>query len=810
MTAGLFKKDNRGSALVAVIIAMLFLGIIASIVIAISHSTLMNSRVGENSKKNFYEDEVALDEFKSKLKDKADEAVKEAYERWLREYTKLGSELEGDALKAKFNEIFAEVFRNKIKEYFQVTYIDTDGSIKTTPLSDITSDYKTLLDSTVRPTIDMRDPKNIRIVGITVTEINGDNITTITTDMLLRIAPPTVRVGSHIGADTKLADYALISDNKIVLTDGTNISIKGNVYAENEIEVKGSGTTKVALHSDAIVSRNTLSTNNGAEVTIDGNVSEYSNVWVDNIVMQRGKKSSLDIKGICNVYDDLTIDGDGSVFKLSGTESEYHGYSTSSEPKDSSNNASIVVNGKNVSLNLTNAKRLWLFGKNYVSVPEKYGDPDGAHASFMLGESVSFRSLQAAYLLPGECIVGIGHNPMSEEDFDDFQARYKAHSLNGTMNTALKEAEADQVFNLGVSTVSSVKLDSYLNKTQPAYWAFAEYYDGTVLWYLYMNFKDPGMAAEYFQVYSNNLKNDIMKSRLGLANAEGEKASFSIPTTNSSVDDSGLSILDSEEKSGSNRVNWKVVNTGNILSYNGSDYTLYGKNADYTDTFVFNQSDTLLTQFDNIKTTLNTSSPGETSVHTTKTLGVNFENIDENAYVAAVEGTNKKTTYSVQRITQKDAENNDVPVEITVDGIHRYDAYMIAVSGTEGGSLYIDSNGYLYYGDHAADSLRACDKNGTELKDAMGNRLSVKAGIIVVKGDVYLASAEFLGTVIASNNIYVKGNNSSVKVAFSVVKQLLQTNEIVMPYFSIDDENKDGPIDFSNLIGLDFDNWRKD
>ncbi len=54
MTAGLFKKDNRGSALVAVIIAMLFLGIIASIVIAISHSTLMNSRGGENSKKNFY------------------------------------------------------------------------------------------------------------------------------------------------------------------------------------------------------------------------------------------------------------------------------------------------------------------------------------------------------------------------------------------------------------------------------------------------------------------------------------------------------------------------------------------------------------------------------------------------------------------------------------------------------------------------------------------------------------------------------------------------------------------------------------
>ena len=819
MAVRMSGKDNRGSALVTVIIAVLFIGIIASIVISITHSTFMNILTGDASTSNFYEDEVKIDQFKAKLQNIADDAIKEAYDVWLTEYTRKSKGKTPEQLTDEFNLLFANLFQDKIDDFFDIV---KNG----TPLSSLsgedTTKYRDLLDSDIRPVVDITDPKKIRITGVSVTREEDGHITTIETDIVLQIQTPEIQVGSQQSVNSTIADFALIADKTIVFNGsdaGNPISIKGNIYggspktlnpktSRNEYTDKSIGITAynayVKLNSDLIISRGTLQTQQNATVSVAGNMTDYSKIWVNNILMEKGTATKLDLKAICNVKDDLTIDGDKSDFSMQDG-SEYRGYSTSSrseDAEDSTSNSSIVVNGKNVQLDLTNLNKLWLFGKTYVSVGD-FGDWGGA-STYLQGESVSFRSLQPAYLLPGECITGIGHNPMTEEEYlNQFLAG------GSTVNI-------DKVSSAGVN------LKYYLNSTKPFFAGKVKYLDGNAFYYLYMNFKSPNMAAEYFQVYSRNLK-DLVDSRLNMANDGSDHAQLKVYTGNAVKDEMNVWTLDE----GSDLMSRKIINTGNILTYNGSEYVLYAKNASYADTFVETQSDKLTQEYQNLKETLSSSTPGSEDKEVTEALGVNFDEINAAAYKLNASGDRVEMTtdpstgeptfdpatvyrsYYVKAVTENDTVT---PVNFTL-GMTPRQAYMIAVGGTEGGAIKIDTTGRVYFGKTVGSGLGASfnqiggyaayDESGTS-KDYF-----VKAGIIVVKGDVYLDSADFWGTIIASGNIYISNNGTDIRVAYDSVKSLIQQNMIVKPYFT--DMISENPDQNPNgQVSIGFENWRKE
>ena len=409
MRKGLRHRNDKGSALIMVIVAMLFIGIIAAIVLSIAHSNLELSKSGKQSTTTFYKGEKALDELKTKLYSFADDAFKNAYEVWLTNYTVDYADMDKDHQTAAFRQLFADQFYDLIKDYVK------------TPLSGVTpiptpipGKYGDLLfNSDVEvhgvPEVVLEKDEdgnltgNFRIKGISVTEDIDGVITNILTDMVFNITPPSVKIGAQTGVDAELAQYALITNRTIDFTNA-NYQITGSVYGGGKLAgtdedgnpvdaYNGAGilvsgaSSNVTLNSADIVTRSRIETNNLGKLNIKGKLAgdsdeAFASVWAQNIWMSRhatgSTNSTMNVKGTCYVGDDLTIDGDGSSFTLTGDKSGYVGYSTSSKRKESETNSAIVINGKNVTLDLEAASRLWLFGKTYVTVPQRWGQIGGA------------------------------------------------------------------------------------------------------------------------------------------------------------------------------------------------------------------------------------------------------------------------------------------------------------------------------------------------------------------------------------------------------------------------------------------------
>ena len=785
MNSRVFRHDRRGSALVAVIVAMLFIGIIAAIVISITHSNLEISKAGKQSTTNFYKGEVALDELKTELKSLADVAIKKAYEEWLKTYT-MNSDMSKEAQTEAFRKLFANEFKDLVKNYIKIGETGTPGSgiedlMYTADVSVVAIPY---IETDSDGNIVFDKDGNIRIKNIKITRTDGTEITTIATDLILSVQTPTIKIGSQTGVDVELAQFALITDQTIDFTDSGS-TVVGSIYGGGKKlqkdgstwEYNGSGILASGNAID-IITRSMIETTNQATLNINGKVknaadeSGYATVWAKNILMSRhsgGNNSAINVKGTCNVGDDLTIDGDGSSFTLVGANSGYVGYATSSKSKESETNSSIVVNGKNVTLDLSAANKLWLFGKSYVSVPAVWGEFDGNTKTYLQGESISYRSLQAAYLIPGECLVGVNHNPMTEDEIGTLYLR----NLDGSIATrdGVNLFDLNNKVRIGNANSTGMSLELYLNSKEPVYEASVVYGEQT-LYYLYMNFSSPSRAAEYMQAYTKTFEK-MTSSRMTMANKGSNKTELKVNTSDKVFDTSTDTwVLDS----GHRKADYKVINTGNIITYDGTTPVLYGRNAEYTDSFVVEQKSNLSMEYQCLETTLQHGARGSLTKDLTEYV-VNF------GYVSG--------------------DHANVIEPITDSGLYYFDleglgegskrqAFVVAADG----NVKIDTNGDVYFGSSATRSNTDATR--------------VKAGIIIAKGKVELNQTDFWGMVISKEGIKFVGT-CSVRADYLDIKKLLNTNLVVMPYFSeAAADIIEGGTGVTSLINIDYDDWKKE
>ena len=93
---------------------------------------------------------------------------------------------------------------------------------------------------------------------------------------------------------------------------------------------------------------------------------------------------------------------------------------------------------------------------------------------------------------------------------------------------------------------------------------------------------------------------------------------------------------------------------------------------------------------------------------------------------------------------------------------------------------------------------------------ASAEATKVKAGIIISKGKVTINSLDFWGMVIAVDGIKLEGTGK-VRADYLDVRKLLQSSDIVIPYFSDNVGDKlDGAGSANGHVVIDFDNWKKD
>lgn len=788
------KTNDSGSALIIVIIAMLFVGIIASIVVSIAMGNLDIIGTGVKASDNFYTAENVIDELKTNLKAKADEAAVESYSRWLQHYVFMDEENRNLAFKSDFADTFIDTLNN----YFGPTAVSGG-------YTNLLYTYKESANISINPNtrIEKEEVKKlntetgeekvvdykvvIKNISITYTDPETNHVSTITTDLEFSIDKPTLKINTSTGAYSKITEYALIADKTVAnygpsITTGT-VNVIGSVYGGGKtptgydgygIDISGGSAM---LRSNAVVSRSTVRVSDNATLTIKGRNSMYdgrngkyyyATVWANNLLLGKRlneTKSIMDLQAQCYIADDLTIDTDYSSVTLTGSDSEYYGYNTNNRTSRAETSSSIVINGENVSLDLSAAKQLWLAGKSFVSVPnDKIGTVSNNRSVYQQGESLVYRSLQSAYLLPGECILGVLHNPITAEEYVKIK--------NGVTGYGVDIGQSQ--------SHGGINLTRYLDSASPYTFQIVKYGDATddYLVYAYMNFISPDHAAEYFQDYYRN-NNDLVNSKMQIFKANESNSAnvgkIRINTSTLTTNANGETVLSRT----------KVVNTGNIVTFEQDNDEVEVKfiysNADYFEKAIVDKQSDLSRKFSCITTSLDASSPGDDQDLTLNI--VNWARVDELSETFLVEDLVRD---------KKDALTGTFP------------------------EIYVGIDG-------------TTDLRQAKLIRSKGNYsiTSNTAGIILAEGDVTVgAGVSFWGTIIAQGNIYL-GSGSSVNAGTRIcwyegegasrelqsesVATLLQTHSKVKPYFSFgDDDGGDPTNELSSVINIDFVNWKKE
>ncbi|EJW95663.1 hypothetical protein EVA_16230, partial [gut metagenome] len=226
------------------------------------------------------------------------------------------------------------------------------------------------------------------------------------------------------------------SNNNATKNQATPIEIQGNAYAglieptpeagkkPLSIQVKPNTHLKVSKGSPLVCQGE-------IQVGAQGGFSTDSTVelWAHGLSLA---SAQVALEGKTYFSDDLTVEsGSGSVVTLAG---EYYGYGTPEtakgsknqdfyakwDPTDTGKNSAITINGKSATLDLSQLQTLLLAGKNYVGTSSvgTPGNGSNQNSDVMMGESLTVKGTQLAYLAPPELLYdGKQTNPMPYDEY---------------------------------------------------------------------------------------------------------------------------------------------------------------------------------------------------------------------------------------------------------------------------------------------------------------------------------------------------------------------------------------------------------
>jgi hypothetical protein len=487
------RKDNRGATIVIVLVAMTLVTILGAVLLYLSLVNIQMKRTDREGKLNFYDAEAVTNEIRAGLQEAASFAISEAYTDYLIHYNNKPAVGEGltpeeieEAIKKAKQEEFAEQFRNALYSY------EHNGRKLFTGLGQYDADVLKLFVTNpdgadilgnspgdpAHGTV-TEDTSGVTLQGIEVSYTKDGYETTIRTD--IRISVPSLEAkGTTVMTQMLLPAYALIANQSLVQSaGGGGATVNGNAYA-GAVALEGGGNSFYVQDADYFITPGNLTVTSGEAV-----FNAASALWAGGVDIINGGK--LTLQGDAYVKNDLQLSGlpksgstDGSTAVLSG---RYFGFGNSLDKAEES--SSIIVNGRDTLLDMSSLKALTLAGHSFINV-------DGS--SILMGESVSVKTNQLAYLVPPECLPGEA-NPMQVSGPPDLD------SLRSQVNYK-KPVIGQKLLENYISDVTFYIKDTGLKDT-----------DGKTINYVYfyMKFSSAGKANEYFKDYFNANQETMMK-----------------------------------------------------------------------------------------------------------------------------------------------------------------------------------------------------------------------------------------------------------------------------------------------------------
>lgn len=475
--------NNKGSALLYVIICISLISILCTMIIS---ATMLNSEMKyteQKSASNFYTTEDAVNEFSAALEQQAQEVLKVAYSNLLQNYA-----TENDTVR---KENFYTTFATQLK-----SNLDTLSSGDAAGFKKLFTNTKVQAFSV--GTIDIitsGDVKTVRINDVKITYLDAQLYsTTIQTNMDIDVEYPDLGVEA---SDVDFSKYIIINDGNLEADNvSSGGSMNGNIYSAAGINFKNWGNTSpVTINSSKIITNGNLllSSSAAAEINIVNTYDTLDTTGVTNAIWARNidvTSSDLTVNGNSYIADDLSIQAGSSATapksNVTFTSGKYCGYGYTTSTSTASASSAIVLNTNNFGLDLGGLSNLLLAGDTYIS-----DSSSGTLFEALQGESIGYKPLQKAYLVPGECITGIGHNPILPTDITALPSGTTiVDYINGLVD-------------LSKNTSNGLNLSAYVG-TQQCIIDVVTRNGASSMIYVYLNFKSKEAAAQYLKDMSND------------------------------------------------------------------------------------------------------------------------------------------------------------------------------------------------------------------------------------------------------------------------------------------------------------------
>lgn len=444
-------RDKKGSATITVIVTMLMVIALGSALLFAAYTSYRVALAQRDERQNLYSAERAMDDIRTGLQNEVSKALSAAYTKTLTEYAKSG-EAQADA-----QERFAESFKNELLAARLVTanestaiisenagraeyYTQALMSFVNAPVGASVS----LANSSREASINRAAAGNIIgegvIESITLKQVSLRYIedgyqTDLTSDIIISVP----------AFQGELGEYAVVAEKGIDV-DGGASALSGSVYS-------------------------------GADITV--------------------KNGSLELSGTAYVADDLVLSGSGASATLIG---QYYGFGSSTTNANES--SAILVNGKNSILSLSGLDRLALAGVSFINVVDASDTLPGVTEGILtggkpvpMGQSLSFKANQLAYLIPVECLTNYASNPC--------ELRQITIVENGETQTVYAEPEIKTDLVIWGGGSGAKTLDDYIGGGKGSVKIFYKNLGGgnIKIAYVFLAFNDLNAANTYFKDY---------------------------------------------------------------------------------------------------------------------------------------------------------------------------------------------------------------------------------------------------------------------------------------------------------------------
>lgn len=596
------RRDDRGSAIVIVIIAMAMIGILATTMLWMAYMNYMIKVADVRNKNSFYTAEEVVEQIMSGLRQESAAAVGVAYRDVLANWDNLDSEAARSNL---FMTTYMDTLIEKLKNPTQgpsyydrevlAGYVDgyvdeTTGFTSTSASVDFAAwNYGNATTDPEEGEAEMEIVNNnsiiLKNIYVSCTDAE-DRVSIVKTDICLDVPK---LIFENKGSIDSLYQYSLIGGEGIELRTKGIINAQGSMYAGTDengaggltlgIEMQDDGTPK-EIGNTSLVLEDALQVISRGDIAVQGPNSaltvrdvlgEDNRIYATNISLDSAA-ASLDSK--VYVANDLTLDGVGSKVALT---KEYYGYGNSTlnglpgeADIDSADSSAIIINGKDSTVDMSAVTRLLIAGRSYIG--PRTGSAAGADASYtktedpslpvkpkkpvMMGESIAVKGGQVAYLVPAECIGTvkgesvIGQNPFEANKIADTDAENEEIYGDGFI-----EVDFDRpVYRLGGKSLREMGVgDKDHIRRVYAQW------NGSSLVYYYL-VMDRETAEKYFvqyyNVHANRQEIDTYFNRylsggfkLGdFADAKTEYTILGNSLVSSALTDSGVTLLTSVDQ----------------------------------------------------------------------------------------------------------------------------------------------------------------------------------------------------------------------------------------------------------------------